>query len=512
MKERLQRLFSGFRAGGIFRYLFKSLRIRIFSVIFLTGILASVIILFATLSNYEERAVDVNTKEARTQMRILANHLIANNYLLDPSSQIISGELDMLSNLYDGRVLIIDDSLKVVRDTYGISEGKTIISKEVVTCLKKGDAGAIASHDRQNGYIEMTTPIIETTSLEGGDTLRGQSQEKTGQVVKGVMLISISTEPITTTLEILKRKAMIIEIIILAVLFVFALAVADILSRPFDRITTAIADIKAGYTNDPITENAYIETEHIANAFNQLLLREKALDDSRQAFVANVSHELKTPMTSIKVLADSLTAQPDAPVELYRDFMADITKEIDRENQIINDLLELVRMDKQVSTLNISQVDINTLTENIMKRLRPLARRNDVELTFESSRQITAEVDEVKMSMVITNLVENAIKYNREHGWVRVTLDADHQYFTLVVEDSGVGIPEEARDHIYERFYRVDKSRSREIGGTGLGLSITRTAVLMHRGFIDLEGKEGEGTIFTVRIPLIHLTGKEVHA
>ena len=217
-------------------------------------------------------------------------------------------------------------------------------------------------------------------------------------------------------------------------------------------------------------------------------------------------------MTSIKVLADSLTAQPDAPVELYRDFMTDITKEIDRENQIINDLLELVRMDKQVSALNISQVDINTLTENIMKRLRPLARRNDVELTFESSRQITAEVDEVKMSMVITNLVENAIKYNREHGWVRVTLDADHQYFTLVVEDSGVGIPEDARDHIYERFYRVDKSRSREIGGTGLGLSITRTAVLMHRGFIDLEGKEGEGTIFTVRIPLIHLTGKEVRA
>ncbi|MCR5177693.1 MAG: two-component sensor histidine kinase [Lachnospiraceae bacterium] len=510
MKERFQRLFSGFRAGDIFRYLFKSLRIRIFSVIFLTGILSSVIILFATLSNYEERAVSVNTLEARTQMRILANHLIANNYLQDPSSQIISGELDMLSNLYDGRVLIIDDSLNVVRDTYGIAEGKTIISKEVVSCLKKGDAGAIASHDRQNGYIEMTTPIIETTSLEGGDTLRGQNSEKTEQVVRGVMLISISTEPITTTLEILRRKAMIIEIIILAVLFVFALAVADIMSRPFDRITTAIADVKAGYTNDPINENAYIETEHISNAFNQLLLREKALDDSRQAFVANVSHELKTPMTSIKVLADSLTAQPDASVELYMDFMSDITKEIDRENQIINDLLELVRMDKQVSALNISQVDINILTENIMKRLRPLARRSDVELTFESSRQITAEVDEVKMSMVITNLVENAIKYNVEHGWVRVTLDADHQYFTLVVEDSGVGIPEEAREHIYERFYRVDKSRSREIGGTGLGLAITRTAVLMHRGSIDLSGKEGEGTVFTVRIPLIHLTGKEV--
>ncbi|MCR4763785.1 MAG: two-component sensor histidine kinase [Lachnospiraceae bacterium] len=493
---------------NVLRFFLRSLRTRIFVVIFLTGILASVIILFATLANYEERSVSVNTQEAQTQMRILANHLINNNYLQDPSSQIISGELDMLSNLYDGRVLIIDDSLRIVRDTYGIAEGKTIISREVVQCLKRGEAGAAARHDRQNGYIEMTTPIIETKSLEGGDIARGGT-DRTEQIVRGVMLISISTEPIVTTLGILRRKAMIIEIIILAVLLVLAILISDLVSRPFDRITAAINDVKAGYTNQPISENAYIETEHIANAFNQLLLREKALDDSRQAFVANVSHELKTPMTSIKVLADSLTAQQDAPVEMYRDFMEDITREIDRENQIINDLLDLVKMDKQISALNITQVDINALTENVMKRLRPIARRMDVELTFESVRQVTAEVDEVKLSMVITNLVENAIKYNRQHGWVHVNLDADHQYFTLVVSDSGIGIPEEAAEHIYERFYRVDKSRSREIGGTGLGLAITRTAILMHRGSIELKSTEGEGSTFTVQIPLIHLAGKE---
>ncbi len=474
---------------------------------FLTGVLSSVIILYATLFNYEERAVSVNTQEARTQMRILSNHLINNNYLLDPSSQVISGELDMLSNLYDGRVLIIDDMLQVVRDTYGIAEGKTIISREVVQCLKRGDAGATSRYDRQNGYIEMTTPIIETKSLEGGDIARSYTGAE--QIVRGVMLISISTEPIMTTLTILQRKAMIIEIIILAVLFVLSLLIANLMSRPFDRITAAINDVKAGYTNQPIVESAYIETEHIAGAFNQVLLREKVLDDSRQAFVANVSHELKTPMTSIKVLADSLTAQPDAPVELYRDFMEDITREIDRENQIINNLLDLVKMDKQVSTLTITQVDINALTENVMKRLRPIARRMDVELTFESERQVTAEVDEVKLSMVMTNLVENAIKYNREHGWVRVELDADHQYFTIRVSDSGVGIPQESLEHIYERFYRVDKSRSREIGGTGLGLSIARTAVLMHRGSINVESREGEGTTFVVQMPLIHLTGKE---
>ena len=248
----------------------------------------------------------------------------------------------------------------------------------------------------------------------------------------------------------------------------------------------------------------YAETVHIIDAFNKLLGRMKVLDDSREEFVSNVSHELKTPITSMKVLADSLLAQENVPVELYREFMEDIAKEIDRENKIITDLLSLVKMDKKVTDMNITEVNMNDLTEVILKRLRPIARKRDIEVTFESIRPVKATVDEVKISLVISNLVENAVKYNKENGWVKVVLDADHQFFTLTVSDSGVGIPQDAVDHIYERFYRVDKSHSREIGGTGLGLAITRSAVLMHRGSIRLESKPGEGTIFTVKIPLTY--------
>jgi signal transduction histidine kinase len=129
--------------------------------------------------------------------------------------------------------------------------------------------------------------------------------------------------------------------------------------------------------------------------------------------------------------------------------------------------------------------------------------QRNIDLTLESKRAVTAEIDEVKISLVIMNLVENAIKYNNDNGWVRVTIDADHQYFTIEVKDSGVGIPEDCLDHIYERFYRVDKSRSREVGGTGLGLSIARSAVIMHRGSIDLQSTPGVGTTFTIKIPLI---------
>ena len=118
---------------------------------------------------------------------------------------------------------------------------------------------------------------------------------------------------------------------------------------------------------------------------------------------------------------------------------------------------------------------------------------------------MVAEVDEVKMTLVISNLVENAIKYNKEHGSVKITLDADHQVFTLEVKDTGIGIPQDSLDKIYERFYRVDKSHSREIGGTGLGLAITKNAVLMHRGSITVSSLEGEGTTFLVKIPLTHI-------
>ena len=124
---------------------------------------------------------------------------------------------------------------------------------------------------------------------------------------------------------------------------------------------------------------------------------------------------------------------------------------------------------------------------------------------MDSFRPVTADVDEVKFTLAISNLVENGIKYNVDEGWVRVTLDADHKDFYVTVADSGLGIPEDSIERIFERFYRVDKSHSREIGGTGLGLAITRSSIAMHHGIIKVSSKEGEGTTFTVKIPLSYI-------
>ena len=197
--------------------------------------------------------------------------------------------------------------------------------------------------------------------------------------------------------------------------------------------------------------------------------------------------------------------QENAPLEMYQEFMQDITQEIDRENKIITDLLSLVKLDKKAADLNIELININDLLELILKRLKPIASKRQIELILDSFRPVNAEVDEVKVTLAFSNLVENGIKYNVEGGWVSVSLNADHKYFYVTVADSGIGIPEDSLDHVFERFYRVDKSHSREIGGTGLGLSITRSAILIHHGAIKVYSKENEGTTFSVRIPLTYI-------
>lgn len=476
----------------------RSLKSRIFLILLIVGLIPCVSMRYAILQNYEQRAVNVKISDVSTQLRILANHLITYHYLQDTSSEVINAELDQLSSLYDGRVLVINNDLKVVKDTYGISENKTIISEEVVRCIKGENT---SRYDRNNGYVEMTIPITETVTLGGNEKEAKERKE----IVRGVMLVSASTDSISVTMEILSRKALIVEVIVIIATTIVSVLAAKILIRPFEKITEALDEAQEGYSSDPISVTDCVETEHIGDAFNRVLGRMKLLDTSRQEFVSNVSHELRTPITSMKVLADSLISQKDVPVELYQEFMADIAEEIDREDEIITDLLSLVKMDRTAADLNITEVDINALVELIMRRLRPIAQNRDVEVVYESVRPVTAAVDEVKITQVISNLVENAIKYNKEHGWVRVKLDADHQYFSVEVADSGIGIPAESIDHIYERFYRVDKSRSREIGGTGLGLAITRSAILMHRGTIKAESIEGEGTTFTIRIPLKYI-------
>lgn len=463
-----------------------SLKFRLFLILVVVGILPNIILRIGIMKTYENRAVSSHSIEILSQAKMLGNQIVTYNYIEDTSSEIINTQLEQFSNIYDGRIMIINNGFQIVKDTYGLDGGKTIISEEVV---KSFQGEEISKYDAQYRYIEMVIPLRNASTKE----------------VQGVMLVSVSTDSILKNADYLKDNALVIEIANAIIILAIALFWANHLLKPFGRMTRSLEEIQTGYGEEQLMISDYSETEAISDAFNQMLGRMRVIDESRQEFVSNVSHELKTPLTSMKVLADSLLGQEDVPAELYKEFMGDIAEEIERENKIINDLLSLVKLDKAAGGLNISVINVNELLEMIMKRLRPIAEKQNIELVLESFRPVSAEIDEVKISLALTNLVENAIKYNKPEGWVHVSLNADHKYFFVRVEDSGLGIPEEALEHIYERFYRVDKSHSREIGGTGLGLAITRNTVLMHRGAIKAHSKEGEGTIFTVRIPLTYI-------
>lgn len=464
----------------------RSLKFRLFLVLALVGILPSMVFRAGLLETYENKAISNRSIDILSQAKILGTQIVTYDYLNNTANGTISSQLVLLSNVYDGRVMLINSSFQIVRDTYNLDVGKTIISEEIVKSYKGEE---ISKYDSKNHYIEMTLPLKDSKTQE----------------ILGVMLVSVSTDSIIANYEYLKGNAMVIEVACGILVVALALFLAIRLVRPLGKITRSIDAIQTGEEVGALSVSDYTETEAISDAFNEMVKRMQVIDQSRQEFVSNVSHELKTPLTSMKVLADSLLDQEDVPAELYRDFMTDIAAEIDRENKIINDLLSLVKMDRSAGVLNIEAVNINELIELILKRLRPIAEKQNVELVLESFRPVTAEIDEVKLTLALTNLVENAIKYNKEGGWVHVSLNADHKYFFIRVEDSGIGIPEDSLEHIYERFYRVDKSHSREIGGTGLGLAITRNVVLMHRGAIKAHSKVGEGTIFTVRIPLNYI-------
>lgn len=428
------------------------------------------------------KSMDETVTQVKWQSNILASDILAMDFLKNPDSDAADVEIQQMAYAYSARILIINSDYIIVKDNYIFDEGKTIITEDVINAFK----GKSHSHiNYKSSSAVITTPIIDDTGK-----------------ISGVIKVSLSGYATIQTINYMKRISIAVMIALLLVFSGILVFVIYKLTSPAKDMKEAILSLSDGDKNARIKKQTIKEYKDIGDAVNVLLDRLESIDGSRDEFVSNVSHELKTPMTSMKVLADSLLATENAPIEMYKDFMQHIAEEIDRENEIIGDLLNLVRTDGERAVLNIETVDVNELMEVVLKRLKPIALKNNIEIIFESMRPVTASIDRVKFIIVLTNIIENAIKYNHPEGWVKITLNADHKFFYVDVSDSGIGIPEECKDQVFERFYRVDKARSRETGGTGLGLAITKNIVLLHKGTIKFYSKENEGTTFNIRIPL----------
>lgn len=445
------------------------------------------------LNSYQKKALEQRASSVERQCNVLADRIARgemNSYIMETDRNEDGAnvnEVIWMANSFGGRILIIDEHFRILTDTYNQNCGQYLFTSEIVSALR---GNVVPYRKVGDEYIQVLTRI------NGSD----------GSQMQGVILAMASLYDHNKMYSFLnvQRQTLIGIFFLLAIILAVLLDLLVI--RSFRGMQKELYTIASGHQDMELSRQGLREFYEMADAFNRIINRYIELENSRQEFVSNVSHELKTPITSMKILADSLLMQEDVSPEVYAEFLEDIVHEIDRENQIITDLLYLVKMDKPTQDeLNIKETDINELLNVLLKRISPIAARRNITIHLETLRQVTAEVDEVKLALACNNIIENAVKYNEDGGTVDVSLNADHKFFYIRVKDTGCGIPEDCQEQIFERFYRVDKARSRDTGGTGLGLAITRKVLLLHKGSIKVHSVPGEGSTFTIRVPLNYI-------
>lgn len=319
----------------------------------------------------------------------------------------------------------------------------------------------------------------------------------------GMVILSTSLSDIDEMLNTISYMLNRYLVIILICVAIISFLLAGYITHPIKNLTAVIRKMSQGHLDQRVKVRGGGELRELGEAFNIMSEKLENLDQARNEFVSNASHELKTPLSAIKVLAESLLHMGGDIPDIYVEFLTDINNEIDRLNAIISDLLSLVQIDNKNTSLNKKRLDLTALVQRTVKGLQVLAEKKDISMEVNLEGPLDIMGDESKLVQVITNLVDNAIKYTPEGGRVMVDVYRGKGEAVLKVSDTGIGIPAKDIPRIFDRFFRVDKARSRSTGGTGLGLSIAHRIILLHDGDVRVESKEGKGTTFYVRFPLI---------
>ncbi|HZJ58561.1 MAG TPA: HAMP domain-containing sensor histidine kinase [Clostridia bacterium] len=321
------------------------------------------------------------------------------------------------------------------------------------------------------------------------------------QKVTGAVILSTSLSDIGEILEAIGAMLYRSSLVIIAFVILISIGISAYITRPIKSLTDVIRKMGQGHLGQRVKVRSVGEFRELGEAFNIMSEKLENLDRARSEFVSNASHELKTPLSAIKVLAESLIHMGGEVPEIYIEFLGDINKEIDRLNAVITDLLSLVEIDAHDKMGEKKVVDLARLVVRTVGGLRVLAEGKNISLeTAIGSGSTTGNV--VRLQQAVSNLVDNAIKYTPEGGRVSVDLYREEDQAIIKISDTGIGIPPEDIPHIFDRFFRVDKARSRYTGGTGLGLSITHRIILLHGGSIKVDSKEGRGTTFSISLPL----------
>ncbi len=412
------------------------------------------------------------------------------------TSERVAQVMEVLGNMSLTRVLITDPAGLILYDSTALAEDadetdtsaavrQYALIREVTLALHGKDV--FTSNYQTNAFCcAAAAPIIYRNMTIGAVYIYEQDSEQAA-LVQGVQ-------------SNLRSISVVITVVVLIMSWVFSKA----LTTRIAALLRAIRSVREGEYSHRARLSGSDELTQLAEEFNELTDRLQTTEQIRRRFVSDASHELKTPLASIRLLTDSILQSEHIDEGTTREFVADIGDEAERLTRITEKLLTLTRLDNDLTFHTEREdepVDVKTVLEKVVHMLAPLAQAGEIKIETELERDCVISCTEDDLYQISFNLIENAVKYNLPGGRVMVGASSVQDSVILTVADTGVGIPEEDQSRIFRRFYRVDKARSRAAGGTGLGLSIVSDTVMLYGGTITVRPREPEGSIFIVTFP-----------
>ena len=442
-------------------------------------ITALVLLLLNIYCSFTCQDLFYRSKKATMTDRVLfASDEISNLKVLNHTT--ISELLSEFDNLRTARMLVTDQSGLVLYDSTTALENQYAIFPEIIAALECND---VCTWTYSDGVIETRTaaPITYYDTVVGCVYLTEQDADQGGLI------------------QTLQSTIFWITFFLESIVLIFSLAFSSTFSRRLRSIMSSMRIIQKGDYSHKVDVGGHDELTILGNEFNDLTNRLQDSEQKRSRFVSDASHELKTPLASIKLLSDSIL-QYDMDLETVREFVGDIGDEAERLNRMTAKLLSLTKAEGR-SQDESEIIYMAPTVRRVARMLRQTALDAKISFDLQLAEDKPILILEDDLYQIIFNLMENGIKYNQRGGSLTVTLSHDEDNAYLSVTDTGMGIPEDALEHIFDRFYRVDKARSRATGGSGLGLSIVRTIIQRNRGDIQVASVVGKGTTFTVTFP-----------
>lgn len=451
----------------------------LYAMTYVAVTLAALIFLNIYCFEVGKRMVYRNKEYSLLEKCQLACDELAQPEALTPAA--IAQSLAQLESLTASRLIVTDSAATALYDSAGEAVGKHILLPEVLLALE-GESRFDGSYQNRYVLCRCAAPIYKSGAIVGCVYMTEYDPVR-GALIHG---LRVHIFQITAALE--------------AIVIAFSVFYYTRFSRKIGRIMDSMRIIQSGDYSHKVVAEGNDELTLLVQEINDLTDRLQLSEAKRSCFVSDASHEIKTPLASIKLLTDSIL-QNDMDRDTMLEFVADIGNEAERLNRMTEKLLTLTRIDSQPGGEQ-EIIPILPTVERVQRMLSPTAQAAGVRLRLELADPCPILIEEDDLYQIIFNLMENGIKYNIRGGTLTVCLRREADNAVLTVEDTGLGIPEDARAHIFDRFYRVDKSRSRSTGGSGLGLSIVHALVQNNGGTITVSSEAGKGSRFTVTFPL----------